>query len=231
MEIIGAPGQLVLPWANGDSTKTNPIPVPSQIGVTPGAASFTDGFPPLCATPISSGGVPPAKADMNGGLFQMSGIDVWMSAGGGFLWSSAFSVAVGGYPIGARVLMASGIGGYWRSIVDNNTSNPDAGGAGWVPDSGSALLVNPFSGGITFPANLFTVGTEIEVIASATGSSGASFNCNVHAIGGSTAYLTGAIGTSGYGVVRASIIWNDANNIVIAGDMTQSGSVQTTFID
>jgi len=135
MLLASAPAQLVLPWANGDGTKTNPIPVPSQTGITPGAASWTDGFPPLCATPVTSGGLPPTKADMNGGLFQMSGVDVWMCAGGGFPWSSAFSTAVGGYPKGARVLGASGFG-YWLSILDNNTSDPYTGGAGWIPQGG-----------------------------------------------------------------------------------------------
>ena len=61
--------------------------MPSQISVTPGAASFTDGFPPLCATPVTSGGVPPAKADMNGVLYELSNVDLWMSAGAGFQWS------------------------------------------------------------------------------------------------------------------------------------------------
>lgn len=140
MLLASAPAQLVLPWGNGDSSKTNPIPVPSQIGVTPGAASWTDGFPPLCATPVTSGGVPPAKADMNGGLFQMSAIDVWMCAGGGFPYNSAFSTAIGGYPLGSRVLMANGLG-YWRSVMDDNTTDPDTGGAGWVQDSGFRLQV------------------------------------------------------------------------------------------
>jgi hypothetical protein len=135
MLLASAPTQLVLPWGNGDSLKTSPIPVPSQIGVTPGAASWTDGFPPLCATPVTSGGVPPAKADMNGGLYQMSAIDVWVCAGGGFPYKSAFSTAIGGYPQGARVLMAGGLG-YWRSLVDNNTVNPNTipYGATWLQE-------------------------------------------------------------------------------------------------
>lgn len=134
MLLSGAPTQLVLPWGNGDGSKTNPIPVPSQTGITPGAASWTDGFPPLCATPVSSGGIPPSKADMNGGMFEMSAVDVWMSAGAGFPYNSGFSTAIGGYPKGARLVNAAGTG-YWRSIADNNTTDPDTGGAGWVPDS------------------------------------------------------------------------------------------------
>jgi hypothetical protein len=152
MLLASAPAQLVLPWGNGDSSKTNPIPVPSQIGVLPGAASWTDGFPPLCAMPVTSGGVPPAKADMNGGLFQMSAVDVWMCAGGGFPYSATFSAAIGGYPLGARVLMASGLG-YWRSVVDGNTTNPDTGGAGWVQDSGFRLQTVAYSATPAFNLN------------------------------------------------------------------------------
>ena len=144
MQISGAPLQLVEAWANGDSSKTNPIPVPSQQGITPGAASWTDGFPPLCATPIASGGIPPSKSDMNGGLYQMSSVDVWMCAGAGFTYNSAFSSAIGGYPKGSKVLMANG-SGYWRSIIDNNTSDPDTGGAGWVPDSPGVAIASVYA--------------------------------------------------------------------------------------
>ena len=129
MELANAPAQLVLAWASAGS-KNNPIPVPSQQGITPGAASWTDGFPPLCDTPLSEGGIWPSMQDTNGGLYQMSAVDVWMCAGGGFPYNSAFQTAIGGYPKGARVLMASG-GGYWVSTVDNNMTDPDTGGAGW----------------------------------------------------------------------------------------------------
>ncbi len=138
MQLSQVPAQLVEAWAMGDTTKTNPIPVPSQQGITPGAASWTDGFPPLCATPLASGGIPPSKADMNGGLYQMSAVDVWMCAGGGFPYNSAFQTAIGGYPKGARVLMASG-GGYWVSTVDNNMTDPDTGGAGWATVDTNAI--------------------------------------------------------------------------------------------
>lgn len=132
MQLSSAPAQIQLAFANGDSGKTNPIPVPSQISVQAGRASFTDGFPPVCAQPITSGGVPPFKSDMDGILFMLSGIDLWASAGAGFPYSSGYSTAIGGYPKGARVLMASGAG-YWLSITDNNVTDPDTGGAGWIP--------------------------------------------------------------------------------------------------
>lgn len=129
MQLSSAPTQIQLPFGNGDVTKTNPIPVPSS--GTPGAASFTDGFPPLNAQPVSSGGIPPSKSDMNGILYMLSDVDLWMSAGAGFQFSSVYAAAIGGYPKGARVLNAAG-NGYWLSVTDNNTTDPDAGGAGWV---------------------------------------------------------------------------------------------------
>jgi hypothetical protein len=132
VQLSNAPLQIQLPFGNGDVTKTNPLPVPSQIGVTPGAASFTDGFPPLNGTPVSAGGIPPFKSDMNGLLYMLSDVDLWMSAGAGFKWDSGYSTAIGGYPKGSRVLNTAGTG-YWLSVTDNNTTNPDTGGAGWVP--------------------------------------------------------------------------------------------------
>ena len=138
MQLSQAPVQIQLPFANGDGSKTNPVPVPSQIGITPGAASFTDGFPPLCATPVSSGGIPPAKADMDGILFMLSAIDRWESCGAGYQFNSGFAAEIGGYPQGSRVLNAAGTG-YWLSIIDNNSNDPDTGGAGWIPDSKNAV--------------------------------------------------------------------------------------------
>lgn len=130
MQLSNAPGQLVLPFANAGSKNT--IPVPSQIGSTPGAASYTDGFPPLTMTAISAGGVPPSGLDMNGVLFAMSAADVWFCAGAGFRFNAGFAASIGGYPIGSQVLRANN-SGYWLCIVDNNTNDPEGAGAGWIP--------------------------------------------------------------------------------------------------
>lgn len=131
MQLTDAPAQIVLAFAADDSTKTNPFPLPSQIPVTPGAASYTDGFPPLCALDPSEGGVGPSKADMNGALFALSSIDQWVSAGGVFVYNADVQTAIGGYPKGAMLQQAAG-GGLWISTVDNNMTDPDTGGAGWT---------------------------------------------------------------------------------------------------
>ena len=139
MLLSNAPGKILLPFATSGAKNT--IPVASQIGVTGGAASYTDGFPPLTRTPIASGGIPPFGQDMNGILYSTSALDWWYSAGAGFVWDSAFATNsnVGGYPQGARVLRSDGKG-YWLNTADNNTTSPEASAtaapaAGWVPDA------------------------------------------------------------------------------------------------
>lgn len=133
MQLANAPGKIVLAFA-ADGSK-NSIPVPSQIPVTPGAASWTDGFPPLTMVDPTEGGVGPSGLDFNGIYNAISALSLWYNAGAGFPFDSTFAGNVGGYPIGARVLRASG-GGYWTSTIDNNSNNPDTGGAGWMLEGG-----------------------------------------------------------------------------------------------
>jgi hypothetical protein len=133
MQNTDAPDKLPLPWANGGDRSV--IPVTSQIGVTPGAASLVDGFPPLTRTPKATGGVPPNGLEMNGILFALSAQDRWEQAGGEAKFDSTFAVAIGGYPLHAVVQSLDGLS-YWRSTVNANLSNPDTGGANWLPHFG-----------------------------------------------------------------------------------------------
>lgn len=137
MQASNAPSKSAVPFA--ESGTKNTIPVESQIGVTPGAASFTDGFPPLTMTPLAAGGVPPQGADFNGILNFLSDASRWTQAGGGYTYDAAFAAAVGGYPKGALLARADGAG-YWLSTVNNNTTDPDSGGAGWKNPAAGALL-------------------------------------------------------------------------------------------
>jgi hypothetical protein len=93
-------------------------------------------------------------------------VDVWMCAGGGFPYNSAFQTAIGGYPKGARVLMASG-NGYWVSTTDNNVTDPDTGGAGWASAdenaitalTGDVTATGPGSAAATLAASGVTAGS------------------------------------------------------------------------
>ena len=129
MQVSNAPSKSAVPFA--DSGTKNTIPVASQIGVTPGGASFTDGFPPLTMTPLAAGGVPPYGADFNGILNFLSAAVRWTQAGGSYPYDAAFAASVGGYPKGAVLANAAGTG-LWLNLADNNTANPDSGGANWV---------------------------------------------------------------------------------------------------
>jgi microcystin-dependent protein len=118
---------------------TCPLPIPSQINTANGRASWTDGFPPLTFLPQGAGGVPFFGADMNGVLCQLSQWTRWYDAIGGLPYDATFQTAVGGYPNGALVASTVTPGLYWQSTVDNNATNPDTGGAGWVVfDPGTA---------------------------------------------------------------------------------------------
>ncbi|WP_334166339.1 hypothetical protein [Achromobacter mucicolens] len=129
MQASNAPTKSAVPFANSGAKNT--IPVASQIGITPGLASFTDGFPPLTMTPLAAGGVPPYGQDFNGILNFLSSAVRWAQAGGLYPYDAAFSTAIGGYPRGAVLAAATG-SGRWVNTVDNNTTNPDTGGANWI---------------------------------------------------------------------------------------------------
>lgn len=127
-----APAPYQIPFANGaGSGYVRSIPQPSQVGITPGAASLYDGFPPLNFTPIATGGIPPSGQDMNGVLNGVTKAIQWLQAGGLPVYNATFSAAIGGYPNGAILVNAAGTA-FWHSTVDNNLTNPDAGGANWT---------------------------------------------------------------------------------------------------
>ena len=183
--------------AGGSYIRT--IPVASQIGITNGAASFTDGFPPYCFYPVSAGGVPPFGQDFNGILQALSAWNQWAQAGAPLAYDATFQSEIGGYPKGAILLSATTAGLYWESTVDNNASNPDAGGAGWVrayalmsqstlsasgekrwvdPNSPSGLFIIKWGAvdtgygiGITFPTPFPTNALSVTISESAAGPS------------------------------------------------------------
>lgn len=133
---ISIPTKTTVPFAaSGDK---NSIPVPSQSG---GVASYTAGFPPLTMTPKASGGVPPSGRDMNGILFNLSQAIQYEQSGGHFPYDSGFASTVGGYPIGA-IVQSTDNSGFWVNGTANNSTDPEAFGAGWLPlkQSGATIL-------------------------------------------------------------------------------------------
>lgn len=133
MHSADIPGKLPIPFANSaGGGYIRSIPQASQIGITDGAASLTDGFVPLNATPIGAGGVPPDIKDMNGILFEISGWARWVAAGGPVTFDAGFAAAIGGYPLGGVVQSSVSAGVFYVSTVDDNLTDPEGvGAAGW----------------------------------------------------------------------------------------------------
>lgn len=127
------PLRFALPFAvDALSANIRTVPVPSQIGITDGAASFHDGFPADCFLPTTGGGVPPFGQDFNGLLNVVTAWEQWLQAGAPIGYNASFSTSIGGYPNGA-VLPSTTPGLYWRSTADSNTTDPDGGSpANWV---------------------------------------------------------------------------------------------------
>lgn len=130
MQSSDVPARFTLPFASSAGPGfIRTIPSPSQTG---GAASLTDGFPAVTMQPIATGGIPPFGQDMNGILKQVTQWNQWHGAGGPIIYDATFATAIGGYPKSSVLVATSLDGKCWLNLINNNTSNPDLGGANWL---------------------------------------------------------------------------------------------------
>lgn len=131
MQSSNPPSKIPTPWAK--TGLKNTVPQTTSGITSPNQASFDVGFPPITMNPVQTGGLPPLGKDVNGALYAITNIVQWLCAGGSFSYDSTFATNgdVGGYPKGAILLKATK-DGFWRNTVENNSTNPDTGGAGWV---------------------------------------------------------------------------------------------------
>ena len=141
MQDSNTPAKFQAVWANAaGGSYINTVPI-SGTGLPNGAASFQLGFPPDCFVAVTAGGAGPFGKDFNGVLNQLTANAQWLTAGGPLYYDATFSGNIGGYPKGAVLQQASNFGLLWISTTDNNTTDPDTGGAGWV-----SFLVGSFNG-------------------------------------------------------------------------------------
>lgn len=157
MLLSSIPYKFATPWGAGAITGavTNPIP-PTATG---GNASQQLGFPPITATDPGAGGIPPSYADENGCLFYVTSWAQWFQAGGPMQYDATFSSNIGGYPQGAMLANAATLGSWWISSIDNNTSDPDTGGANWLTfpqPRGTGFFGTAGSYDFTIPAGVTT---------------------------------------------------------------------------
>lgn len=125
------PPRLLEPIASdaGGSFITNPMP-DAPTGTN--AASVQGGFPPVTMQPELSGGKPPLGQDMNGFLFLVSSHSFYVQCGQTYLYDATLAAFIGGYAVGTILGMTDGTG-LWLNVTAGNMTNPDTGGAGWVP--------------------------------------------------------------------------------------------------
>ena len=133
------PPLISMPWCGGTGgnkgPKTGTLPLAST-GTQ--AASYNDGFPLITTQPIGSGGVPPMGADFNAILNQITTFEEWVNAGGHFYFSSALSAAIGGYPVGAVLLLSNNLSTV-ICTTNGNTVDPSISMTGWAPHGGALM--------------------------------------------------------------------------------------------
>lgn len=126
---------------------TLPVPVPSQIGVIVGAASFEDGFPAATmVNPETQGGVPPYGQDFNGLMYMITAYCALLQAGEKVNYDLQASTAFGGYAVGAQVASTAVAGLVWTNYTDGNTNNPDLDSTGWAASYPLRALAAPTAG-------------------------------------------------------------------------------------
>jgi len=170
MQASDIPTKFQIPFANSAGVGyIRNIPQASQIGIVDGAASLTDGFPPLNFLPLGAGGVPPFGQDFNGLLKQMTQWSRWQGAGGMVRFDATLCTAMGGYPQGAIVAATNGLG-FWYSLLDNNLNNPDTAtnplASGWLGffapvqflTANANYYVNPATGSDSYDGTAAVVG-------------------------------------------------------------------------
>ena len=129
MEASQIPYKFATPWGADATSGYVTAAIPAT--ASGGAASQQLGFPPITAQPTGSGGIPPNIADINGlGLYATLWAQ-WQQAGGPVIYDATFATAIGGYPKGAIIAAGALVGNSWLCTVDNNTADPDTGGANW----------------------------------------------------------------------------------------------------
>ena len=122
MNSLPTPPPLSAPFAaSGDRSN-----LPYSSGGEYGAASLQAGFPPETSLPLSGGGVPPKREDMNALGYAASFPQYFLQAGGYYTYNTSVAAAIGGYPLGAVLTYYNSSGGEvrkLRSLVPNNSYN------------------------------------------------------------------------------------------------------------
>lgn len=222
----GAPTQLTQVFAGGSGAgPTNVVPLTPTGSQPAGQIAYSTGFTSTNMTPIASGGVAPWGADMNGLLKAQTQAQIYQQAGFLYPYSNAFSTAMSGYPAGAVLPMASGLG-LWLNQTDGNTTDPDSSGAsGWVPQpanqgvtaltglTGGTVVLTPNQLGTPFITLAGTLMSNLQVTLPL--SAGRTYTIQNNTTGAYTVTVAGATGTGvtiAQGTANGTTVYTDGTN-------------------
>ena len=134
MNSLPVPPPLAAPFAISGNRNTLPL----SSGGNYGAASLLEGFPPETSIPVSNGGIPPSREDMNALGYAASFPQYYLEMGGYYTYDPNVASAIGGYPLGAVLTYYNSSGREvrkLRSLVANNSANfitsPGVIGSAW----------------------------------------------------------------------------------------------------
>ena len=193
-------------------------------------ASWHDGFPPVTAEPVGSGGVPPAYGDFQGVFYELSSVIIWANAGGQFKWDADFASAVG-YPTGAILQSTDGAHSF-VALQSGVVTNPDIAanvdGVNWGLWDGNVSngagnfgtttgAVNTMALAVVPPVNQLYDGMEFVFIPNNTNTAFATLNVGTGAIS--------IVRGDGNGVTPDDLVAGSAYTVVFNGDfvLKQSG--------
>lgn len=236
MAIQVQPSRIPEPFA-GSGTK-NAIPATNSQPSASQAASWASGFPPECSQPLSAGGCPVPRDDVNGALNQISQDYAFRQDGGVWAWSALadydvnrmvlgsdskvyWSVAQSGPGIAAGAQdPTADTGVYWSTMPMNTPPLADdsdkTATTEWVRDLATApVYVDPAGSdsndGLSSASAVATFGKALQIASSMYAGS-----ATIIAAGGTYA------GNVGISNVRASITFS--GNVSVTGNFSVAGA-------
>ena len=118
------PNLMKIPFAQNGAKATIPETTTSL-----GVASLSQGFPTETQLPLTDGGVPPRRIDVNGALYMLSTFAMYQQTGGKFTWSSELD-----YDVPCIIYHNSNL---WWCVQANGLSTnivePGTNRAYWIP--------------------------------------------------------------------------------------------------
>ena len=104
--------------------------VPTTTGTSANSATYSKGFPDITMKSSALGGKPPSGKDFNGILYDITDNIVYQTKGGRYKFNSTYATSIGGYPLGAILLLNDGVTDV-VSTVANNLTDPNVIMTGW----------------------------------------------------------------------------------------------------